>query len=141
MSEVPTPRPGMACSQIASLATLGTFSSGFKQNAALFAAVWRWRGEASCHWGQAPLLHVCFDEDESHLSKVDMHRARPICSNRWKEVLGFEVVGNVVKLLPVSSKEDGSSPWPISYANHVTLCELRRIICGGKRLVISPVTR
>src|SRR5579862_2739522 len=116
MSKVPAPRPGMTCTQIASLAALGTFPSGFKQNAALFAAEWRWRSEASRHWSQAPLLHVCFDEDESHLPKVDMYRAGPICSNSWKQVLRFKVVGNVVKFLPISSKEDGSSPWPISYA-------------------------
>lgn len=57
-----------------------------QQDAALLAAVRRRGREAAGHGSKTPFLDVSLNEYKTHLSKVHMHRAWAVRSNRWEEI-------------------------------------------------------
>ncbi len=115
------------------------FSAGFQEDAALFAAVWRWGREAAHHGRQTPFLDVRFDEDEAHLPEVDVHRARTVGADGGEEVLRLQPVCDVVQLFTVAGEEDGPHAWPISDPYDIPLHVLRSVIGGGERLIEASV--
>jgi len=62
----------------------GALAARFKQNAALFTAIWWGRSEATRHWGQAPFLDISFDEHEAHLAEINMDTAGAVGPNGRK---------------------------------------------------------
>jgi hypothetical protein len=58
-----------------------------EEDAALLTAIGWGRGQAAGHRGQTPFLDVAFDEDESHLTKVDVNGTGSVGANRGEEVL------------------------------------------------------
>lgn len=84
---------------------VSVFPARLEQNAAGLGAV-GWRGsQRSGHGCQAPLLDVCFDEDEASLSKVDVYGGGAVGAYGGKEVWIFYAVYNVVEFLAVASKK------------------------------------
>lgn len=77
----------MCASMDICLTLTNTFSTTFEEDAALFAAVWRWWCKAASHRGKTPFLDIGFDEDKAHLAKVDLDVARAIGSDGREEVL------------------------------------------------------
>lgn len=115
------------------------FPAGFQEDAALFAAVWRWGCEAAHHGGQTPFLDVRFDEDEAHLPEIDVHRARTVGADGGEEVLRLQPVCDVVQLFPVTSEEDGPHARPISDPYDIPLHVLRSVTGGSERLIEASV--
>ena len=121
------------------LSFTNAFPASFKQNAPLFAAVWwRWSKRA-CLRCKTPLLHVGLDENESHLTEVDVYIGRSIGANSREVVLALETVCDVLEPLAVACEENSSSSWAIAYTNHIALHEWWCVICSVERLVISPL--
>lgn len=140
MSKVATPRASMSCIWIMPMTALRSLSSSFQQNAPLLTSIWRRWGKTSCHGCKAPLLHICFDKDESRLSKVDMHSTGSVCTDCREQVLGFETMGNIFQLLAVSCEEYCASSRAISNSDNISLHELRPISWSTERLVISSMS-
>lgn len=116
------------------------FTARVQENRALFAPVWRWWSQAASLWGESPFLYVGFNENESHLSKVDMHLTRSLGADRGEEVLSLESVCNVVKFLAIASEENRSSARSVTNSNDVSLN-----ICGPvsgrcEGLVVASIT-
>jgi hypothetical protein len=85
------------CLEIVTAHTLPyTLATTFQKDGALFAAIRRWRCEAARHWCKTPLLHIRFNENKSHLTKVDVHLARSVGANRREEVLRLQAVCDIV---------------------------------------------
>jgi hypothetical protein len=106
----------------------------------LFTAVGWWWGQAASLWCETPLLNVGFDEYKSHLAKIDVYLAWAIRTNCGEEILGLEAMCDVIKLLAVAGKEEGSGARAVSDANNVSLyvCWAVRGRCKG--LVVSSVS-
>lgn len=105
----------------------------------LFAAIRWWRRKAASLWCETPFLDVGLDENEAHLTEIDMYLARSVCSNRGKEVLCFETVCDIIELLAVASEEERSSPWSVADANDISLY-VSWTVCGGcEWLVVSSI--
>ena len=121
---------GRLCRLIAS-----TVSARFKEDTSLLASI-RGRGsETARHWRQPPFLNIGFYENESALPEIDVHAARPVCADRGKEILGFEAVGDVVKLFAVAGEEDGARSRTVANANNITLDIFGGVVCRLEGLV------
>src|SRR5438552_7005863 len=83
------------------------FAAGFKQDATLLATVGRRWCETASHGCQPPFLHVGFDVHEAHLSEVDVHSTWTMRTDGREEVLGFQAMSNIIKLLAVACEEHG----------------------------------
>ena len=117
------------------------FPSGFEQDAALLASVWRrWR-KTSRHGRKAPLFHICFYENEPHLSKIDVDCAGSVGTDGWKEVLRFKAMGDVIELFAIACKKYRAAARPISNTDYITLYILRPVGCWGEGLVETTVAR
>lgn len=116
------------------------FAASFQQNAPLLTAIGRrWR-EGSSLWCKTPLLHVCFYENESHLTEVYVDIGRAICANRGEEVLALEAVCDVLESFAVASEENSAGPRAITYAYYVTLYVSWRIACCIEWLIESSLS-
>lgn len=123
------------------MATLCSFPASFKKNTALFASI-RGRGsETASHRRQTPFLYICFDEDETRLSKVYVNCAGPVGSNSREKILGLEAMSDILQFLAVSSEEYCPGPRSISYADDIPLHKLWTICWAIKRLIISSMPR
>ena len=112
------------------------FSTAIQQDRTLLAAIWGRRRQTACHGCQSPLFHIGFDEDEAHLSKIDMYLTGPVGANSGKEILRFETVCYIIQLLSIACKENGACSRSIADANYVTLYICRTVGCRCKRLVV-----
>jgi hypothetical protein len=110
---------------VASHAFPDALASRVQKNRSLLTAIWRRGSQAASLRGKAPFLHIGLDEDESHLSKVDMNLARSLSADRGEEVLRFETVCDIVQFLAVTGEEDGTSARPVPDSYNITLD-----ICG-----------
>ena len=116
-----------------------SFASRIQKNRSLFAAV-RWgRSQATCLWGKTPFLYVGFNEDESHLSEVDMYLTRSLSANRGKEVLSLESMRNIVEFLAVTGEEDCSCARSVTNSNNIALDVGRSVSRGCEGLVVAPI--
>lgn len=130
----------IACRNIvASHAFSNAFATGVQENRALFAPVGRWRCQAASLRSKTPLLHVGFNENESHLSEIDMHLARSLSTDGREEVLSLEAMCNIVKFLAVAGEENGSGAGPVANSNDVSLDICWSISGGCERLVVASV--
>ena len=118
-----------------------SLSASLEQYAALLASVWWRRRKASGHGCEAPLLHVCFDENKSHLSEVDVDSAWSIGADCGEEILCFQSMGNVVQLFAIAREKYRPTPGSVADANNVTLNILRTVDGWNERLVESAVPR
>ena len=109
------------------LTLLGFVPSYVEQNAALFAAIRRWRRKAARYWSKTPFLDVRFNEDEPVLTKIDVHSTRAICTDGREKVLRLQPVRDIIQFLAVPSKEDRARSWSISNTNNITLVILGAI--------------
>jgi hypothetical protein len=117
------------------------FPSSFEQDTALLASVWRrWR-KTPRHGRKAPLFHVCFYENESHLSKIDVDCARSVGTDCWKEVLRFKAMGDVIELFAIAGEKYRAASRPVSNTDYITLYKLRAVGCWGEGLVETTVAR
>src|SRR4051812_48772395 len=105
------------------LSFTNTFPASLQQNASLFTAIWWWWSKRSCLRCKTPLLHIGFNEDESHLAKVDVHVGRSVSAHSREEVLTLESVCDVLEPFAVACEEDSSGPWAVAYTNHIALYE------------------
>jgi hypothetical protein len=117
------------------------FPSSFEQDAALLASVWRGRCKTPRHGCEAPFFHVCFYENESHLSKIDVDCARPVGTDCWKEVLRFQSMGDIIELFAVAGEKYRATSRPVSNADNITLYILWAVGSWGERLIEATVTR
>jgi hypothetical protein len=115
------------------------FPAGLEQDAALLATIGWGRGQAPCHGGQPPFLHIGFNEYEAHLAKIDMNGAGTIGPNCWKQILGAVVVGDILQLLAIASKEDCPRARSVADADDIALEERGAIRCRCEWLVVSAV--
>ena len=116
------------------------FPASLEQDAALFAAVrWWWRKTAS-HGREAPFLHVCLNENKTHLPEIHMHCTRAISANRREEVLAFEIVREFVKARAVPGEEDRARPGFVTDTDHVALNVCWSIGCRCEGLVEPSVS-
>jgi hypothetical protein len=117
------------------------FPAGLEQDTALLASVWRrWR-KTPRHGCEAPFFHVCFYENESHLSKIDMDCARSVGTDGWKEVLRFKSMGDVIELFAIAGEKYGAAPRPVSNTDNITLDILRTVGSWGEWLIETTVAR
>lgn len=117
------------------------FSPTFEKDTAGFAAIWWWWCKTASHGCEAPLLHVRFDEHESHLPKVDVYVGRSIGSDGGEEVMKLHAVTNVFQLLAISCEEYCPSSWPISHSYYISLHICRSIVRGCEWLIEFPLAR
>ena len=103
----------------------------------MFAAIRWWRSETASLRCKSPFLHICFDEDETHLPKIDMYLARTIRAECWKEVLCFQTMCYIVQLLAITCEENSAGSRSISDANYIALNVCRTVSGRSKRLVVS----
>ena len=115
-------------------------SSSLEQDTALLASIRRRRRETARHGCEAPFLHIRFDENETHLSEVDMDCAGSIGTDCGKEILCFKSMGDVVELLAVACEEDRSTSRSVSNTDNVTLYILRAVTGWSEGLVEPTVT-
>ena len=118
-----------------------SLSSSLEKNTALLTSVRRRRRKASRHGCEAPLLHIRFDENKSHLSKVHVDCTGSIGAHCRKEILCFESMGDIVQLLTVASEEDCSASRSVSDTNDIALYILGAVEGWGERLIKTAVTR
>jgi hypothetical protein len=115
--------------------------SSFQQNATLLGAIGRRRSQTASDRRQPPFLDVGLDENESSLSKVDVHRSRTVGADRRKEVLCLQTVDDLLQLLAVSCEEDGTGSRTVPNPNYVTLHKGRPIRRLAEWLVVATVAR
>ena len=120
---------------------VSSLSASLEQYTALLASVRRRGGQASGHGCEAPFLYVCFDENKSHLSEVDVNCAWSIGAYCWEEILCFQSMGNVVQLFAVAREKYRPTPGSVADANNVALDVLGTIDGWNERLVKSAVSR
>lgn len=113
------------------------FSTAIQQDGALLAAIWGWRSQTARHGCQTPLLHVGLNKNETHLTEIDVHLARPVSANSGEEILRFKTMCYVVQFFSIAREEDGACSGPISDADDITLYVCRTVCCGRERLIVS----
>ena len=125
---------------VASHALSDAFTTRVQKYRSLFAAVWRRRCQAASLGCKTPFLHVGFNKDETHLSKVHVHLTRPLGAHGGKEVLCLETVRHIIELFAIASEEDCSSARPVANADDVSL-DVCGTVCGrGEGLVVATIT-
>lgn len=112
----------------------------FEEDTALLAAVWRRWCKTTGHRRKSPLLDVRFNEDEAHLTKIDLDVARSIRADCWEEVLTLETVCDIFQLLSIACEEDRAGPWSVAYTYNISLLIYGRILRPFKRLVVSSLS-
>lgn len=123
------------------LPNIATLSASFQKDAALLTAVrGRWC-ETSCHWSQTPFLHIGFDEDKAHLTKIHMDCARSVGAHGGEKILRLQAVRHVFELLSIAGEENSSSSWSIADSNNVALDILWPVTCWYEWLVVSTMPR
>lgn len=114
--------------------------ASLQQDAAGFGAIRGWRSQRPSHWGQAPFLHISFDENKSSLAEVDVDGCGSVCANSGEEVLVLHPVAHIVQLFAVPSEEDATCSRPVPAADDIALNDLRPIRCMVKWLIETPET-
>jgi hypothetical protein len=116
-----------------------SLTPSLKKDAPLLAPVRRGRCQATRHRSQTPFFDVCLNEDETHLTKVDMYSTRTVCADGGEEVLSLQVVRKLVQLLAIPGEEDTACPGSIAYPNDVSLYVGRPEGRGSERLIESAM--
>jgi hypothetical protein len=106
---------------VASHALPDAFAARVQKDRSLFATVRGRRSQAASLRSKTPFLYVGLNENESHLSKINVDLARSLCADCREEVLSLESVCNVVKLLAITCEKDCSCARPVPNSDNVSL--------------------
>lgn len=109
-----------------------------QQDAAGFGTIRGWRSQRPSHWGQAPFLHISFDENKSSLAEVDVDGCGSVGADSGEEILVLHPVAHVVELLAVPSKEDTTCSGAVPATDDIALNDLRPVRCMVEWLIEAP---